>query len=32
MTNPEEKPAIELNAGTEPAQAVTVVPRHEGEE
>jgi len=32
MSNPEEKPAIELNAGSEPAQAVTVVPSHEGED
>ena len=29
MSNPKEKPAIELNAGSEPAQAVTVVPSHE---
>ena len=32
MSNPEEKPAIELNAGSLPAQTVTVVPRHEGED
>jgi transposase len=32
MSNPEEKPAIELNAGSEPAQAATVVPSHEGED
>jgi transposase len=32
MSKPEEKPAIELNAGSEPAQAVTVVPSHEGED
>jgi len=32
MSNPEGKPAIELNAGSEPAQAVTVVPSHEEED
>ena len=32
MSNPEEKPAIELNAGSLPAQTATVVPRHEGED
>ncbi|MDB5782055.1 hypothetical protein [Caballeronia mineralivorans] len=32
MSNPEEKPAIELNAGSLPAQTVTVVPSHEGED
>lgn len=32
MSNPEEKPVIEVNAGSEPAQAVTVVPSHEGED
>lgn len=32
MSNPEERPAIELNAGSEPAQAVTVVSSHEGED
>src|ERR1700722_16431205 len=31
MSNPEEKPAIELNTGSLPAQTVTVVPGHEGE-
>jgi hypothetical protein len=31
MSNPEEKPAIELNTGSLPAQTVTVVPSHEGE-
>jgi hypothetical protein len=32
MSNPEEKPAIELNAGSLPAQTVTVVASHEGED
>ena len=32
MSNPDEKPAIELNVGSLPAQAVTVVPSHEGED
>jgi hypothetical protein len=32
MSKPEEKPAIELNAGSEPAQAVTVVLSHEEED
>jgi hypothetical protein len=32
MSIPEEKPAIELNAGSLPAQTVTVVPSHEGED
>ena len=32
MSKSEEKPAIELNAGSEPAQAVTVVPSHEEED
>ncbi|MCU1263000.1 MAG: family transposase, core domain [Bryobacterales bacterium] len=32
MSNPEEKPAIELNAGSLPAQTATVVPSHEGED
>jgi hypothetical protein len=32
MSKSEEKPAIELTAALEPAQAVTVVPSHEGED
>jgi hypothetical protein len=32
MSNPEEKPAIEPNTGPLPAQTVTVVPSHEGED
>lgn len=32
MLNPEEKSAIEPNAGSLPAQTVTVVPSHEGED
>lgn len=32
MSNPLEKPAIGLNAGSAPAKAVTVVPSHEEEE
>ena len=32
MSNPEEKPAIELNAGLSPAQTVTVVPIQEGDD
>ena len=32
MSNPEEKPAIELNTGSLPAQTVTVVPSHEEED
>jgi len=32
MSNPEEKPAIELNAGVSPAQTVTVVPIQEGDD
>ena len=32
MSKSEEKPAIELNAGSLPAQTVTVVPSHEGED
>ena len=31
MSNPEEKPAIELNIGSLPAPTATVVPSHEGE-
>jgi len=31
MSNPEEKPAAELNTGSLPAQTVTVVPSHEEE-
>jgi len=31
MSNPEENPAIEPNAGPVPTQPVTVVPSHEGE-
>ena len=32
MSNSEENPAIEPNAGFVPAQPVTVVPNHEGED
>jgi hypothetical protein len=32
MSNPEQKPAMELNAGPSPSQTATVVPRHEEED